>query len=130
MPKYLFKGLDAASSTGPGPTLWFQSPTSFNDIAAQITLGGGATPSSVAIQLEITLNGVDFRPWPFLRGTASAGPQLGNSIFSGGSQVGLGPLNGGYVDLGPVSPMMGFRLNLVGLDTGTITVLLAIDQED
>jgi hypothetical protein len=120
MPKYLFKGLDAATATGPGPVLWFPSPRSFNDLVAQITMTGGGPGFTVRLNavVEATINGSDFRPV-----TPS------QSIFLTGNNTGA------LIHLGPVGLMMGFRLNATILDTDggdspTATVLLAIEEKD
>jgi hypothetical protein len=116
MSKFLFKGLDAVTVPGPGPTLWFQSPTSFNDMACQINLTGDPSYSAT---VEVTLNGTDFQSVP-----VGFGPSAGNI------QNGLTGGNGAYTHLGPIGLMMGFRLNFLGKSTGSLTVLLAIDQKD
>ena len=141
MPKYLFKGLDAASAPGPGPTLWFPYLTSFNDVAAQLNVTGAY---DFGITLEVTLNGADFRVidmnfpanspgWPF------NSPNSNTDIFTQAqfapiSTVGnprANPADGGYIHIGPVGMMMGFRLNLNNVGSGTtVTVLLAIDQKE
>jgi hypothetical protein len=141
MPKYLFKGLDAASTPGPGPTLWFPYLTSFNDVAAQFNVTGAY---DFGITLEITLNGIDFRDiamnipgntpgWPFVNPNTNT-DIISQAFFSPSSAVGNprgNPADGGYIHIGPVGMLMGFRLNLnnVGSST-TFTVLLAIDQKE
>ena len=69
-----------------------------------------------AINMEVTLNGTDFRPV-----SGVFGSNILSSTF---------PVDGAYARLGPVGLMMGFRLNLQpSFTAGTITLLLAIDQE-
>jgi hypothetical protein len=140
MPKYLFKGLDAASSAGPGPTLWFQSLASFNDVAMQLNVSGAY---DFGITLEITLNGIDFRVvemnlvtspgWPFVNPNTNT-DIINPGVFSPSSTVGnprANPADGGYVHIGPVGMLMGFRLNLNNVGSGTtVTALLAVDQKD
>lgn len=121
MSKYLFRALNAVTDTGPGPTLWFQSPTTFHDMAAQVLTTGGAS-SGFNVAVEVTLNGEDFRAVP-----VGFPPNNGNIV----NQMFGSPVNGGYAHLGPVGLMMGFRLNLIlPLSSGSLTILLAIDQED
>jgi hypothetical protein len=122
MPKYLFKGLDAASAPGPGPVLWFQSPRSFNDLAAQVVLTGPGPGATVRLNavVEATINGSDFRPVIPAQSIFLAGTGTSNisSLFN----------------LGPIGLMMGLRLNATTLDndggTPNATVLLAIDEKD
>jgi hypothetical protein len=119
MPKYLFKGLDAASSAGPGPTLWFQCPTSIVDANAQVN------GTSFSIALEITLNGTDWRA--ITVGTGVASGNISNGIFSVGAPWALGPPDGGFVKIGPIGMIMGLRANLM---SGSASILFAIDQKE
>lgn len=110
MPKYLWKALDGASAAGPGSTLMFQHPVSFNDVYAQTSVVGSPT---YQVGLELTLNGVDFETVP------------GSDTFSG--------LDGSYIHLGSVPLIMGFRLNITsfsGSGSPSVTALLAIDEKD
>lgn len=123
MPKYLFKGLDAASAPGPGPVLWFQSPRSFTDAVAQVSITGGGPGFTVFFNaaVEITVNGSDFRAI-----TTSA--PISTSLAPGNN-------NGAIAHLGSVELMIGIRLNLTSLsvdggDSPTVTVLLAIDEKE
>lgn len=117
MSKYLFKGLDAASTEGPGPTLWFQCPTSIVDVDAQVN------GTSFNIAFEITLNGTDWRA--ITVGTGSSSGNIRDTIF--GQPWALGPANGGIVRIGPIGMVMGLRMNLL---SGAASILLAIDQKD
>ena len=114
MSKYLFKGLDEAADAGPGPTLWFQSPTSFKNVAAQIVTSTSGGAADFGVKIEITLNGTDFR---------SIGT-IGHGTF--------GSASGGYAILNtvlaPVGLIMGFRLNLLSIASGNIPLLLAIEE--
>lgn len=119
MSKYLFKALDPSITSGPGPTLWFQAPTTIVDSAAQVN------GTSFVINLEITLNGTDFRS--IIIGTGSSAGNIHDSLFTLGLPWAIGPADGGFVKIGPIGLIMGLRMNLVG---GSATVLLAIDQKD
>lgn len=119
MSKYLFKGLDAATIAGPGPTLWFQCPTSIVDANAQVN------GTSFSIALEITLNGIDWRTITI--GTGSSSGNISNGIFSAGQPWALGPADGGFVKIGPIGMIMGLRANL---QSGSASILFAIEQKD
>lgn len=123
MPKYLFKGLDAASAPGPGPVLWFPSPRALNDAFVQIEITGGGPGFTVFFnaKVEITINGTDFRP-------ISTIDQISNSLSPGNN-------DGAITHLGPIGLMTGIRLNLASLsvdggDSPTLTVLLAVDEKE
>lgn len=119
MAKYLFKALDPSITSGPGPTLWFQAPTTIVDSAAQVN------GISFAANLEVTLNGTDFRS--IIVGTGPVSGNIHDSIFTAGVPWAIGPADGGFVKIGQIGLIMGLRMNLL---SGSATILLAIDQED
>jgi hypothetical protein len=108
MSRYLFTALNAASSTGPGPTLSFPVPTRLNASAQPIITGA---PSDATVHREVTINGTDFILFSDLGNLSSAS----NTYISG---IGT-PL------------VMGYRLNLVSLSGGTsptVTITMAIEE--
>jgi hypothetical protein len=105
MPSYVTKSIDAATGTGPGSALVFDSVRAFHQGSAQVVTTGN--PTSVAITVEATLDGV---AWATLIAPTSAS-------FFGFS----------------VPPILGIRAKLVTLDGGsspTVAVFIGLAPTD
>lgn len=94
---YVLKSLVAATATGAGVALTFDSPrrSHFN---YQVSWTG--SPSSVVVTLEITVDGTNWVTWA--------------TFTSNGTTPPSGSIQGG--DIGPI---MGARLNLTTLSGGS-----------